>query len=176
MENEKSTVIDWVFPPASVEAMSLWDGLHDARLEAVRVDHAENALQLEFDCWHIRKFHGFPEGMRFRLQFSELESIRVIAKEPPFETSASITEFTQSVDAENGSTDTFEADLLRGPESIALRLFLHVNDDFYPELTIRANRLSISMSSGEALSLDDFLRLGEAYWNDFAETSRKKQD
>lgn len=139
-----------------MEAVSLWDCLHDARLEAVRVDHAGKSLQLEFDAWHIRKFHSLPENTRFWLLFSGLESVRVIANGPSFDTSFSIEEFTQRVDTENGLTDTFEADLLQGGESIALRLFLHVNDDFYPELIVRAKRLIVTKNSGEAMSVEDF--------------------
>ena len=176
MKNEKSAVIDWVFPPAFMEAVSLWDCLHDAKLACVRVNDAERSLRLEFDVRHIRKFHSLPEHTRFWLQFSGLESVRVIANGSWFETSVAIAEFTQKVDAENGFTDTFEADLLRVSDSVALRLFLHVNDDFYPELFVRAKRLIVTKNSGEAMSVEDFLRLGEAYWNDFAERSRQKQD
>jgi hypothetical protein len=176
MENEKLPVIDWVFPPASMERVSLWDCLHDAKLASVHVDSAESSLQLEFDVWHIRRFHGLDEDLRFRLQFSGVKSLRVIANGPSFDTSFTIGEFKDRIDAEGGLTDTFEADLLRGPDSVALRLFLHVNDEFYPELIVRAKSLTVSMSSGESLSVDHFLRLGEAYWKDFAERSSQKRD
>lgn len=175
-EEKKSPIVDWIHPPHSVGELSLWDCLHDARLNSVRFDRHEKELQLEFDVRHIRKFHHLSDNARFLLRFFGVTSVRVTGADSSIETSIAPGEFLERLEAENGRTDTFEADLIQVPGSVALRLFLHVNDEFYPEFIVRAESLSISLSTGGALTLEEFLQLGEAYWEDFAERARKLRD
>lgn len=60
--------------------------------------------------------------------------------------------------------------------SVALKLFLGVNDKFYPEFIVRARQLSISLSDGSTLTLQKFMAMGEAYWEDFAERGKARRD
>jgi hypothetical protein len=175
-EEQKPPIADWVHPPAGLEELSLWDSLHDARLIHARLDPLERTLQLDFDIWHVRKFHHFPEDTRFILRFHGVISVRVTGHSASFDTAIGFLEFAEKIDSENGMTDTFEADILKVPGSVALRLFLHVNDEFYPELIVRADSLTILLSSGRELTLEEFLQLGEAYWEDFADRGRKLRE
>jgi hypothetical protein len=175
-EEMKPPIADWIHPPEGVEELSLWDSLHDAHLIRAHVDPLERTLQLEFDIRHVRKFHHLPEDTRFMLRFNGVSSVRVNSSTASFDVSIGFLEFAEKVEGENGRTETFEADILRAPGSVAARLFLHVNDEFYPELIVRAECLAISLSSGKELTLEEFLQLGEAFWEDFAERGRKLRE
>jgi hypothetical protein len=45
---------------------------------------------------------------------------------------------------------------------------MHVDDETYPELFLHAEGLTILKNDGESLSLEQFLKLGESYWEAFA--------
>lgn len=199
---EEPPVLDWVHLPAGARETNLWECLHDAYLNHASLNRFERTLLLEFDIRHIRKFHELPEASRFLRQFSGVRSLRVSHGMPwpgeffvPNETSrershemileyqaksieeaVSWSDFAERVAGENGLTEVFEASLAEGSGSaVALRLFLHVNDEFYPDFIVRAEGLAISLNSGRRFSLKEFLGMGEAYWEDFAERSRAKR-
>jgi len=172
-EEQKSPIADWIYPPEGVEELSLWDSLHDARLIRARLDPVERTLQLDFDIRHVREFHHFSEDTRFILRFLGVNSVRVTNRTEFLDTSAGFQDFAEKVEAEGATTDTFEADLLKAPGSVALRLYLNVNDGSYPEVIVRAERLAILLSSGRELALEEFLQLGEAFWE---ERSRKRRE
>jgi hypothetical protein len=201
-DDEKPPIADWVHLPPSATELSLWEILHDGLLTHATLDRLDRSLQLEFDIRHIREFHHLPEGTRFLLKLSRVQSIRAIYEvtwpgefslpdgasrehaselireyhDKSIEEAVPWAVFSERLDREPGGAEVFEASLVEAAgRSVALRMFLHVNDDFYPELTVRAQELKISLSTHETLTLAHFLHFGESYWDDFAERGRMRR-
>jgi hypothetical protein len=194
MQDEKKPVFDWVHLPAGATEESLWDSLHDADLKRVTSDRLRCTVLLEFDVPHLRAFHNFPEDLTFLLLFEGVRSARITQSAPwPVEfsvpkgssrevESALIADYQSKWREESSSwnefedklngahtAEVYEAQYVFGPDKeIALRLLLHVDDETYPELFLRAGGLTISKRDGEPLSLEAFLKLGESYWEAFA--------
>ena len=190
----KKLIVDWVNLPEDAKETSLWASLHDAELKSVRLDRLGRTLDLEFDVEHLRDFHCFADSTRFLLRFEGVHALRVEISAPwpgefsvPADTpyaeaerlragyweksiqeSAPWPEFVKQVEQEQGTTEVYQATLATGPSGLALRLSLNVNYESYPDVSVSAERMSISLSTGEDLSLHDFLQLGEFYWNDLA--------
>ena len=71
------------------------------------------------------------------------------------------------------SAEVFQADYAIGEDGrFALKLFLRLDDETYPEIFLRSEGLEISRSDGEVLSIAQFTSLGDAYWEAFAAKGR----
>jgi len=194
MEDEKKLVFDWVNLPVGATEESLWDSLHDADLKLVTSNRLDRTIQLVFDIQYLREFHKLPEDMRFLLLLNGVRSARITQSAPwPGEfyapkdssreiESALIADYQSKWRDESFSWSEFEAKLsgehtaevysaayVIGPDGgFALRLVMHVDDETYPELFLHAEGLTILKNDGESLSLEQFLKLGESYWEAFA--------
>jgi hypothetical protein len=194
MEDEKKLVLDWVHLPPEATAESFWDSLHDADLKLVTSDRLLRTVRLEFDVRHLLDFHNLPEDLRFVLLLEGVKSARITQSVPwPGEFSVPkgvsreeehklIVDYQSKWREESFSWSEFEtclisghtavvldAESVNGPDAgFALRLVLQVDGDTYTELFLRAERLTIANSEGEAMSLEEFLKLGESYWEAFA--------
>jgi len=86
------------------------------------------------------------------------------------EESVSWNEFEASVTREYEQVlDISGASLATGQDhTVALRLHAHLNYAVYHEVFIRAERFEISGNDGTRFELEEFLELGEAYWEDFS--------
>jgi hypothetical protein len=73
-----------------------------------------------------------------------------------------------------GSPEVSNASLLSAVNGVALRLQMMVSGDSYRDVFFRADALSIRISDGRELTLNEFRMLGEAYWNAFAARREKK--
>lgn len=187
----KDFLIDWVHLPERAAETSLWVSLHDALLERVHLNRHSRILDLGFDVPHLREFHGFPDATRFLLRFEGVRALRVeksvgwpgdfsVPDGTPYaeaekliagnraksiRETVSWPEFVNRIEQEQGSTEILNPSLATGSSGVALRMFMHVNDDFYPEVFVSSERMSISLSSGEDVTLMEFLLLGKHYWD-----------
>lgn len=194
-------VMDWLHLPSDVEAVSLWDSLHDAKLQSISSDLLACTITLEFDVYYLRGFHGFAEGIRFIWRFEEVASVRACSfaiwpgEAPDLqgksveEQNRLVTEYQskwreQSLAWEQVENllqeseeffDTQSADLAESESNVALHLQGHL-DDRWTELFIRAKSYAIALSDGRLLTLQEFLRLGAAYWDAFAARKGEKDN
>jgi len=56
---------------------------------------------------------------------------------------------------------------------IVFHLGLLLKDGSYKDILLRAENFSIKQSDGKKLDLEQFLKLGDAYWEDFANQGKK---
>ena len=69
---------------------------------------------------------------------------------------------------DDGELEVLHAELALGPGIVALRLDTQSEDEGFQVLTIVAEELRIHRNGDVQVTLDDFIRLGEAYWTAFA--------
>ena len=147
----------------------LWDTLHDTHLCRIEVGPESCSALLEFEIPYLIKFHRLVENTKFQLVFHSVESTTV--EDLP---SWQNLEFRLK-----GGSDfvwIYEATLLTGPgEKVALKLFGNLDQSSYPSITICAKTLSIRTSDGVELTLDQFLKYGQEYWEAFAARSQSRK-
>ena len=150
--------------------VSLWDSLRDSRLRRVQSCAESSTVLLEFEIPHLTGFHKLPEEVRFLLSLHAVESL--LAEAPPT--------WIEIESRLNGGSETawiYEATLLVEPGGkVVLKLLGSIDDDCYPSMTIRAGSLSIRTSEGSDLAIEQFLKLGEDYWEAFAARSKAKAE
>ena len=195
MEDQTEAAFDWVNLPAGVKEESLWDCLHDAKLKSIASDRLERTVRIEFDIPHLRTFHGLPYGITFVLRLNGVQSGRILLDIPwsgespipdglSYEASEKLRAFYFTKwRQDSGSWSDFETAITGGKNMaevghaayavcedgrFALKLELRVDDETYPELFLRSEALEIHTNDGNPLSLAQFLRLGESYWEAFA--------
>ena len=180
---------DWIHLPSDLEPRSLWDSLHDGKLQSCRSDLLNRSLRLQFHIWHL-----VEEGSdtTFDFYLSEVTSARAtITVRWPGECvlppAASrevqgilIAEYQAKWREQSLGWSEFEtafpanllvisnASLAVGAESGTLQLQGMLDgdtfDDLYCEVCIDFNGLVIKTSENQELSLDEFDQLGIAYW------------
>lgn len=188
--------LDWLHLPADMQAVSLWDCLHDAELASIQSDLLARTLTLEFDIYHLRSFHNLAEDVRFIWRFERVMSVRAssytiwpgeipdvsgLATEKQNELvaeyqqkwreqSISWDELENSLMDEEVTFDVVNAELATNASSVALRLQGHLHDA-YSELFIRAESCFLVRSDSEQITLHEFIQSGEEYWAAFASRS-----
>jgi hypothetical protein len=191
MDSEQQPILDWVNLPAEATTLSLWDTLHDGDLLPIESDLLARSLTLRFDVGYVRDFNSLPEGTRFVIKFSGVQSVRCfktvswpgefslplgISRE---EERSLIEDYQSKCREESHAWSDFErlsgeglevsnATLARAPNAVAFQLGVLVdNDGSYVEAYIRAE--SVECRVGDTpVSLEQFTGLGEAYWEAFA--------
>jgi hypothetical protein len=193
--------VDWTNLPEGVQEHSLWECLHDGELFSIRSDLLQRNVVLRFDVSYIRKFHALPLDMRFIFQLDGVQGVRVVrfVKWPGNfsvpngvtreEESRLIAEYQAKWREESGSwssvessitadapLDISDASLVTGQEEqVALKLTGHDANDEYLEIFLRAERLDVLSSDNRRLGLEQFEKLGKAYWEKFVEKRRNRQ-
>lgn len=197
MASDQKLIVDWVNIPEAIPTFSLWDALHDGDLLSIESDLLGRTVTLRFDVDYVRDFHQLPEGTQFVIIVNGVQSVRSLRSVPwpggcpippgtPNEQqSLIISEYRRKWREESQSWSDFEqligdglevsnATLGRGSDAVALQLGLMVGRDFYVEAYIRGDRATFQV--GEKLvTLEDFLALGEAYWNAFSERAENRR-
>jgi len=188
---------DWVHLPPAAEPLSLWASLHDAYVEAVRIDRPARRLTLDLRIPHLGAREGTPGVPDFRLQMERLSALRasfflrvdVPAPEPASGSNAALPrqgdtaptaieeslgwdQLTEAIAEE--SFEILEAALMRGEGHLTLRLDGRLEDQ-WGTLVFRAEELRIYAATGEPLTLEAFLGVGEAYWERFAQRRRARE-
>jgi len=178
------------------ESLPLGECLHDARLERIASSPDECVVVFKFDIWHLRTFFCLPEQTRFLLKCVNADLARMgedvpwpeisylpTASEGPEGSAAADWQAVweketigwpelerRLADEPTGPADVLEAVAEKQVDGRwALRMGLHVNDANYPGLYVRCTEMQVSRSDGEPLLLEEFLQMGEDYWEDFAD-------
>jgi len=197
-------ILDWLNLPPGTQPTSLWNCLHDAHVVSIRSSLLERTLSLSCDIEHLRSFHQLNEGFEFILKLEGVQSARVsrYAKWPgAFSVSAAVSreeesrlvaEYQAKWREESASWTDFEASVAReneqvfdisdaavaffGVGALALRICGHLNYATYHEVFLRADRLSISGNNGREFKMEEFEKLGEAYWEAFSQRSKASSE
>jgi len=200
VSEEEKRIFDWINLPSSASALSLWDSLHDAHIVSIRSNLLERTVTLSCEVEHLRSFHNLDEGFRFILRLDGVQSARVLryaiwpggcsipvglSRE---EERKLVAEYQAKWREESASWSAFESGVTREDEQIfdisdaalatsrsglvALKLCGHLNYATYHEVFLRSEKLTISGSDGKQFELDQFQRLGEAYWEAFSSRTK----
>jgi hypothetical protein len=189
---------DWVDLPSGMKTVSLWHSLHDGEVCAIYSNLLERTLRIEFDVLYLREFHELPDNMKFILEFHGTRSVGVmkyavwpgefsvpegVSRD---EESRLITEYRSKWREESESWSAFESSVAQGDQfaevsdatlavgdgaGVALTLGILKTDGSYREAFVRAESLLLLRSDGQQLDLEEFVKLGQAYWDAFATRS-----
>jgi len=194
MDSDQQPIIDWVNFPEGVPTFSLWDALHDSDLLAIESDLLARTVALRFDVAYVRDFHQLPKHTRFGIVVDGVRSVRLLRSVPwpgkffvPQGASreqelALIAEYHRKWREESQSWSDLErltseglevsnATLARGPGVVALQLVLVAANDSYVEAYIRGEEIAFHVGETQATQ-EEFLGLGEAYWEAFAKKAK----
>lgn len=190
---------DWTNLPNDSEEVSLWDCLHDGSLIYISSDLMQRTVILRFEVDYVRTFNNLPERSTFEFLLAGVRSVRSLrytvwpgpcekyAGLPASDQSRIVAEYQAKWREESEEWEKFEAfannadspiisnaSLVSAVNGVALRLQMMVSGDSYRDVFFRADALNIRISDGRELTLNEFLGLGEAYWNAFATRREKK--
>ena len=178
--------------PKTNDDVSLWTCLHDGSLESIASDPMARSLTFVFDVPYIWEFHKHPESSRFHLALGNV-SKAVALDHSPWPRELKIPEGlsweesqklrwdhyakgrSQSIDwlttAKKLSTsndyDISNATYLEENNQVILKLEITDHEDEYSTLEITAETLATSLNGTRELSREEFLSLGNAYWDAF---------
>lgn len=196
---EQIPILDWLNLPSTTSAVSLWDSLHDAEVVAIHSDLLDRTIALSLEIEHLTAFHKLADGYKFLLRLEGVQSARVlryamwpggcsIPNGMSFEEQRRIVgEYQAKWREESASWNEFESTITRLNEQVfdisdaaitasptgpsALKLCGHLNYAIYHEVCLRFETLQITGSDGKQFDLEQFLRMGEAYWAAYAARS-----
>jgi hypothetical protein len=196
--SDERPIVDWVNFPEGIPTFSLWDALHDGDLLSIESDLLARTVTLRFDVDYVRDFHHLPEGTQFVIIVNGVQSVRSLRSVPwpggcpippgtPNEQqSIIISEYHRKWREESQSWTDFErltsdpyglevsvANLGLGPDAVALQLGLLVARDSYVEAYIRGEGITFYAGEKQA-TLEEFVALGEAYWEAFADRGKRQ--
>jgi len=196
--SDEKPIPDWVNFPESVPTVSLWDALHDGDVLSIESDQLARTVTLRFDVFYVRDFHRLPEETRFAIIVVGVQSARALhsvpwpggCQIPPGaandQQSIIIAEYHRKwreeslswTDFERLNKDDFQvgnATLGRSPDVVTLQLGFLAGDD-YITAYVRGEGATFHIGENE-VTIEEFLALGEAYWNAFAKrASERKAD
>lgn len=203
VSDEQPPIFDWLNLPSGAITVSLWDSLHDARVVSVRSNLQERTLNISCESEHLRTFHKLDEGFQFILRLEGVQSARVLRYAiwpggrptldglPVEEQRKMVAEYQAKWREESASWNEFESRITREDEqvfdisdaalaasrggSVALKFCGHLNYATYREIYLRFETLKISGSDGKQFELEEFQRLGEAYWEVFSNRAEPRQ-
>lgn len=191
-----AAIQDWLNLPAGANTVSLWCSLHDAYVISIRSNLLERTMDLSCEIWYLNRFHKLGEEFQFILQLLGVQSARalryavwpgespVLDGLPIEEQRRLVAEYQAKWREESASWNEFESQVTQVDEQIfdisdaaltnvlegrlALKLCGHLNHATYHEAYLRFAQLRIVGSDGRQFRLEEFLRLGEAYWEAFS--------
>ena len=193
MAEEENRIVDWANLPAGTSVESLWEGLHEAQIISIQSNLLERTVTLQVEIENLRIFHQWPLDMHFVFRLEGVQSARVVKYSiwpgpfsvPPGvskeeqerlvaeyqakwrEESLSWTELEKAMGAEDKQViDIADAGLATEKDGgVALRISGLLNYTAYHELFLRAEKLTISRTDVGEVSVEELLKLGEAYWD-----------
>ncbi|MGD0347750.1 MAG: hypothetical protein ABSA85_13395 [Terracidiphilus sp.] len=195
MTSGESTIADWVNLPEGVSELSLWSTLHDGDLIAIESDLLARTLTLRFDVGYVRSYRKLIDETRFVVAVGGVQSVRALSSTPwpggcqipdgtPCEQQQTIVaEYQSKWREESLSWAEFERLISKGLEvssatlgqglgGVVLRMGLLVGGGSYVETYIRGEDVAFSIGERQ-LTAEEFVELGEAYWEAFASRSGK---
>ena len=176
--------------------VSLWDCLHDGSLQSLTSDKLARSVTVVIDVPYLWSFHSLPQETKFRLVLDGVREVEILQFKPwpgdfvipeglPWPESQKLRQDNylkgrlesgdwQTLAAKLENTERYEisnAAVTVRDGGTALLTFQLMDDDGtdFPEVRITAKRLRFFLGEGQELSLQDFLRFGEAYWQAFAQ-------
>jgi hypothetical protein len=192
-----SADFDWQNLPSGVVALDLWPALHDAHLISINSNRFDRDLEVQVDIAHIRKHFSLDQSLRFVFRFTGVTSARASTMEPwpgPMpevrgqqrdDQERLITEYqSKAREVSVGwaemeaapakeSMDVLEAMIAQGEAGVAFRAGALTGSrgpqgqDRWFNLFIRSSAVAVLRSDGQPCGLDELMRLGEQYWDDF---------
>lgn len=202
--DDETGIFDWLNLPPGAASVSLWECLHDGCVVSIRSNLFERSMSVFCEIQHLRVFHQLDAGFQFVLQLDGVQSARVSRYEiwpgecsiPPGSSreveSRLIAEYQAKWREQSFSWEKFEASVTREDEQVfdisdaavasspkgivALKLCGHLNYASYHEVFLRAERLAISGSDGKEFRLEEFRKLGEAYWEAFSRRAQSRRE
>lgn len=179
MASDEKPIPDWVNFPESVPTVSLWDALHDGDVLSIESDQLARTVTLRFDVFYVRSARAlhsvpWPGGCQIPPGAANDQQSIIIAEyhRKWREESLSWTDF------ERLNKDDFQvgnATLGRSPDVVTLQLGFLAGDD-YITAYVRGEGATFHIGENE-VTIEEFLALGEAYWNAFAKrASERKAD
>ena len=191
-ENEEQKA-DWIYLLPEIKEVSLWHCLHDGELISCKSNLLERFVTLEIQVDHLIEDEENP--ICFLLKLEEVTSVRATAHfrwvggfEEPENASLEerellIKEYQAKWREESISWSEFEAALATDPLQISNASYVSTNnettlrlggflngerfDDIFFDIFLRGKRLSAARSDGKDFSLNEFIKLGKAYWESF---------
>ena len=193
MAEEENRIVDWANLPGGISVESLWEGLHEAQIVSIQSNLLERTVTLRVEIENLRIFHEWPLDMHFVFRLDGVQSARVVKYSiwpgpfsvPPGvskeeqerlvaeyqakwrEESLSWTELEKAMAAEDKQViDISDAGLATEKDgAVALRISGLLNYTAYHEILLRAEKLTISRTDAGEVSVEELLKLGEAYWD-----------
>lgn len=199
---DERPVVDWLNLPPVANAVSLWDSLHDAQIVSIQSNLLDRTMTLACEVEHLREFHKLDQGFKFILNFEGVQSARVLRyaiwpggcsipdglsveeqrkivaeyQAKWREESACWTDFESRITRKDqqvfGISDAAITASSEGP--VALKICGHLNYATYHELYLRFERLKIVGTDGKQFELEEFLRMGEAYWTAYSSRAKSR--
>ena len=180
-------------PKIISEEESLWECLHDGTLENLTSDLIERAVTLVVDVPYIWEFHKLSDDTRFRITLEGVRLVQALTYTPwpgdfilppnlKWEDQETLRKQNyakgrmESADWNTASAKfdakqygISDANLLPSDDQmITIELDLTDYHSDYLQVRLRAERVRFFVNPHRELSLQEFLALGEAYWEDFA--------
>lgn len=180
--------------------ISLWECLHDGSLDEVSSDLMARSLTLVVDVPYHWEFYQLPSDTRFRIVLEGTRTVEALRFEPwpgqrdiprttPWEEaekqrqfdysmgrleSTDWSEFVSQVQAEEGYEILHAALKIESQSALLLRLeVLSYPNSTFRELCLQAERLRVFVGPERELSLEEFLKFGNAYWEEFSARAAK---
>jgi hypothetical protein len=190
---EQSRIVDWVHLLPGICGVPLWAGLHDAQIISIQSNLLERTITLNVEIENLRIFYQWPLDMQFIFRLDGVQSARVlhysiwpgafsippgVSKEEESrlvaeyqakwrEESLSWGDLEKAVTTECKQViDISDATLATGQDgSVTLRIAGLFNYTTYHELFLRAEKMTISRTDAGEITVEELLKLGEAYWD-----------
>jgi hypothetical protein len=196
--NTSEIKIDWVNLPSDIIPISLWDCLHDTELCKIRSDLYDRSVSVDFGIYHILEHRDLPENMKFIFNFKNVKSARVckyaiwpgkfdrsnnISREDESrlvkeyqskwrEESYDWDSFLKIIENEESNFDISNAEYATNGKELSFRIEGMLNDSNYHVIFIRASNFIIRNSDDIIISIDQFLKFGQDYWDDFSKKEK----
>jgi len=179
--------------PAGISGAPLWDGVHEAQIISIQSNLLDRSVTLHVEIENLRVFYQWPLDMQFIFRLDGVQSARAMTYSiwpgpfavPPGvskeeqerlvaeyqakwrEESLSWSDLEKAVTAEHKQViDIADAALATEKDgAVALRIAGLLNYTAYHELFLRGEKLTISRTDAGELSIEELLKLGEAYWD-----------
>jgi hypothetical protein len=187
-------VIDWANLPHDLDAVSIWDSVHDGEIHSFHSDLLARTLTIQFAVPYLVSFHHLPDDVTFAFSLGGVQSVRVIrlAVWPgkfelpsglPWQEEETLRgEYFAKCRLQSESWDKFEHDVTSDGDAefstgelaldesgaVAVRLGILMGGGHWYEVFVRAESLTVTRSDRQPLSLQQFMQFGNAYWKAFA--------
>jgi hypothetical protein len=176
------TLMDWRHPPVAGEALPLWAAVHDADLVAVATSLLDRTVTLELHVEHLHLECGLLLAGVTSLRISTFlpwpgtanvrpdtprdiqEKAVAVFKAKGREQSISLFDLQEALTT--GELSLLDGDMISGEggTAIALEGMGGKADDWF-RIIVAAESVVVKRSDGVEISVSEFVRLGQEYWD-----------